>query len=406
MTKNGRLVAAGFHSLRRHRLRTAFVMLSTFVGVAALTLVVAVGRGAQRDMLERFERMFSGSSVMIMAGSMSHSEGPRASAVTTLTLEDLAALEAQVEAVVLWDPWQMVGTREVVWGGRSRAVSVAGHSERGEVAWNRGAARGSFFSGQDVASAARVALVGQTLAGDLFGETDPIGEEIRIGTVPFRVIGVLEIAGSDPHGTDRDNEIHVPVTTAQRRLQNVDHVDAAKLLVAEGADLDAVTAEIERVLRERHGLPAGADNDFAMFTPRQVVAMIESSGRVFTLFLPLLAGAFLVIAGIVVANLMYMAVNERRAEIGLRKAVGARGRDVRLQLLVECAAGTLAGGGAAVAVSWLGLEVARAQQVPMVGSMPWQAAALGLVSALIVGLLAGLTPARRAAALDPAKALR
>jgi len=406
MTKNVRLIAAGLRTLGRHRARTAFMMLGTFVGVAALTVVVAVGQGAQQDVLDRFDRMFSGSSIMLMAGSRSHRQGPHASSVTTLTLEDLAAVQARVDAVRLWDPWQMVGRREVVWRDRSRSVAVMGHSERGEVAWNRGAARGSFFTAQDIASAARVALVGQTLARDLFGEADPIGEEIRIGTVPFRVIGVLEVLGADPHGMDRDDEVHVPVTTAMRRLQNVDHVNAAKILVAQGRDLAGVTAEIEQVLRERHALPPGADNDFAMITPRQVERMIESSNRVFTVFLPLLAGASLLVAGIVVANLMLMAVNERRAEIGLRKAVGARATDVRLQLLVECAAVTLAGGMAGVAASWLGLVVVRAHGVQSIGSMPWQAGLVGLGSALVVGLVAGVAPAKRAAGLDPVEALR
>lgn len=406
MTRNGRLVAASLRSLGRHRARTIIMMLGTFVGVAALTVVVAIGQGAQQEMLDRFDRMFSGSSIILRAGATTHSRGPRASSVTTLTLEDMAAVQKRVNGILLWDPWQMVGNREVVWRGRSRSVAIMGHSERADVAWNRGAARGSYFTEGDVARAARVALVGQTLARDLFGDQDPVGEDIRIGTVPFRVIGVLEVQGSDPHGMDRDNEVHVPVTTAMRRLQNVDHIDMAKILVAADRDLSAVMAGIEQVLRDRHSLPLGAESDFSMITPRQVQRMIESSNRVFTVLLPLLAGASLLVAGIVVANLMLMAVNERRAEIGLRKAVGARTQDVRFQFLVECTAVTLAGGVAGVASSWLGLVVARAHLVSLAGSMPWQAPIVGLGSALAVGLLAGVAPARRAAALDPVRTLR
>jgi putative ABC transport system permease protein len=234
---------------------------------------------------------------------------------------------------------------------------------------------------------------------------------------------VLERAGADPHGTDRDDEVHVPVTTAMRRLQNVDYVNAAKLVVTEGEDLTAVTGEVAAVLRERHALPPEARDDFTLVTPRQVMDMIRSSERVFSLFLPLLAGAALLVAGIVVANLMFMAVNERRAEIGLRKAVGACARDVRLQLLVECATVTLAGGVLGVAASWLGLRAlpgvlpgvvpgwqggagGPGGSMASMSSMPWEAALLGLASAILVGVLAGLAPARAAARLDPVRALR
>jgi len=401
-----RLIGHGLRCLGRHRLRTFFMMLGTFVGVLALTLVMAIGQGTRDSVLGNIERMFSGSSIFLSAGGGGMMGGPREEGpTTTLVMEDLEEIQATIPGIRVFDPMFMDESSEVVYQGNSSTVRVLGHSERHEEVWDRGVSRGAFFGEAEVQSSARVALVGETLVREVFQGADPIGLQFRIGTIPFEVIGVLDPLGIDPHGWDRDSEVIIPVTTMMRRVMNVDYLQSAKFLVDPDADLDATVLAIEEVLRERHALAAEMPNDFSMITPVQVQEMVGSINRIFTLFLPLLAGVSLLIGGIVVANLMLMGANERRSEIGLRKAVGARTRDVWVQFLLESALVTLAGGVLALAVSAVVLGViSRFMEIPSI--MPWGAALLGLGAAVVVGLLAGVVPAKRASAMDPVVALR
>jgi putative ABC transport system permease protein len=405
-------------------MRTFFMTLGTLIGVTALTVVVAYGRGTQEAVLENISRMFSGSTIMLSAGGGGMMGGPHSSGpTTTLTLEDLDAIAAAVPEVGLYDPVMMLGGRDVIFDGRSEQLVIVGHSESHGAVWNRDASRGAYISRADVESSARVAVVGETTARELFGGADPIGKQIRIGNAPFEVIGVLAPAGVDPHGLDKDNEIHVPITTMMRRLVNVDYIVAAKFLVTQSADLDAVVFDIEDVLRERHALGPDEPNDFHMITPVQVEEMVESSNRVFTLFLPLVAAISIIVGGIVVANLMLMSVNERRAEIGLRKAVGAKTRDIRTQFMLESASVTTLGGLLALGIGFVVLQVLGHVSSTMPGArvqsagaqtagqtvalgLPWEAAALGIGVAILVGLVAGVVPAKRAAELDPVQTLR
>jgi putative ABC transport system permease protein len=324
---------------------------------------------------------------------------------TTLTLADIEAIDRSLDEVVLVDPMQMGGEREVTFEGRTSRVRVEGHSEAAEVVWNRPATQGSYFTARDVGSSARVALLGPTAATELFGDQDPVGKQIRIGSVPFEVLGVLAPLGIDPHGLDKDKEIVIPVTTLMRRVRNVDYLMSAKLMLKEGADPDTSVGRVRELLRQRHGLGPGQEDDFGLFTPVQVRQMVRSTNRVFTVFLPLIAALSIGVGGLVVANLMLMTVHERRAEIGLRRAIGARPHDIQLQFLAESAAVTGVSGLLAVATGFLVLQLLGHLSGTAVG-VPWGPAALGLGSAIVVGLAAGVVPARRAAALDPVTALR
>jgi len=404
--KTQRLIRHGLRDMGRHRLRTFFMMLGTFVGVLALTVVMAIGQGTREALMENMERMFSGNSILLSAGGGGMMGGGGADGpTTTLTEEDLEEIQASVPGIVVYDPMILAMSREVVYQGNSSTVRVMGHSEHHEEVWNRGVSRGAFFGESEVRSSARVALIGETMVRDLFEGADPIGLQIRVGTVPFDVIGVLDSMGIDPHGWDRDNEVMVPYTTSMRRIMNIDYMQSAKILVSGNVDLDETVGAIEALLRDRHALAEGELNDFSMITPTQVREMVSSMNRIFTLFLPLLAAVSLFIGGIVVANLMLMGVNERRSEIGLRKAVGARGRDIWLQFLVESSLVTAAGGVLALLVGAVGLSIiGRAMEG--VSVMPWEAATLGMCASILVGLLAGVVPARKAAALDPVATLR
>lgn len=406
MSRTGRLVTDSVHALGRNRVRTLLMMLGTFIGIAALTVIVAIGRGTQREVMERVDRMLSGSTILLRAGGIQTRGGVHGSSgpTTTLTLRDLAIIDSTIATVERVDPIVMA-SRDVTWNGRSANVLVEGHSEVAEVVWNRSVTRGNFLSSGDVASSARVALVGEAVIDELFDGADPIGEQIRIGTVPFEVIGVLEPGGMDPHGIDLDHVIMVPITTMMRRVTNVDYVNLAKLGLVPGTDLDMAVLDIGDVLRREHGLGPGVPNDFAMFTPVQVQQGVRQANRVFTLFLPLVASLSILIGGFVVANLMFLTVSDRRGEIGLRKAVGARGRDIRFQFLVEAATITGLGGLAAVLAGFaiVNLLAIRSGQA---AAMPWMAAGIGLLVSLVVGIVSGIAPARRAAALDPVRTLR
>jgi putative ABC transport system permease protein len=400
-----RVVRQSVRALSRNRGRTFLMMLGTFVGVAALTVLLAIGRGTQREVLQRFDAFFSGSSMFIRAGGGRHRPGPHGPSAATLTIDDIRAVDSAVAEVDLADPMLPGGEREVTYGGRTSRIRVEGHSEVAEIVWNRSVSRGAYFTAADVSSAARVALVGEVVARDLFQERDPIGEQVRIGTVPFQVIGVLDRFGIDPHGLDKDNEIIIPISTMMRRVRNVEYIMGARLHLASDADPDAVMLEIAEILRRRHRIGPGQEDDFGLFTPVQVQQMVRSSNRVFTLFLPLIAGLAILVGGIVVANLMFMTVHDRRAEIGLRKAVGARARDIRLQFLTEAAAVTGFAGVLAL-LAGMGVLGLLGHLSGTPSRMQWETALLGLGIAVAVGIIAGVAPARRAAALDPIQTLR
>ena len=403
--RSARVLRQSLRALARNRGRTVLMMLGTFVGVAALTVLLAIGRGTQQEVLQRFDAFFSGSTMFIRSGGGRMRPGAHGSPSTTLTVDDVRAVDSAMASITHADPIQQTGERDVTYGGRTSRVRIEGHSEAAEVVWNRSVTRGAYFTAGDVASAARVALIGEVVARDLFEGRDPIGEQIRIGAVPFQVIGVLARFGIDPHGLDKDNEIVVPISTLLRRVRNVDYIMGAKLQLTAGTDLDAATVQVGDLLRRRHGIGPGQEDDFTLHTPEQVQHMIRSSNRIFTVFLPLVAGLAILVGGLVVANLMFMTVHDRRAEIGLRKAIGARARDIRLQFMAEAAAVTGLAGGLALVAGVVILKLLGHLQGSAPG-MQWQTALLGLGIAIGVGILAGVAPARRAAGLDPVQTLR
>jgi putative ABC transport system permease protein len=398
-----RLVSHSAGMLSRHKVRTGFMMVGSFIGVAALTLVISVGQAAKLKMIKMARQMFGESSVLIMDGGGHMMGGPR-NPGTRLKLDDLESIASQVPGIESWDPQQGL-TTTVRRGDTSDTAQVLGESERFEQVWGRSASRGSLFDATAVKSSARVAIIGQTVANQLFGGEDPLGADIQIGSVPFRVVGVLEAWGTDPHGMDRDNEIVVPISTLMRRLTNVDTITGAKLVVARTANEETLVKEIRGILRGRHGLGADQPDDFSILSASEVRQMMAGIERVLSLYLPMVAAISLLVGGIVSAGLMIASVSERANEIGLRRAVGARAEDIQLQFLVETAATTLAGGVLGIV---LGFVLARMGAVKMHldGVEPWSAALLGIAASCAVGFAAGLLPARRAARMSPVDALR
>jgi putative ABC transport system permease protein len=329
--------------------------------------------------------------------------GPRDAA--RLTLDDIEAVVREVPGIQVWDPMQVKPDVSVRRGDRSTPVRLMGLSERSERAWNRGATRGAYLDAGHVAASSRVAVIGETVVRALFPDRDPIGDEIQIGSVPFRVLGVLESFGTDIHGMDRDAEIVIPITTAMRRVMNVDSLRGAKLVLGSPEDLESAAAGVVRVLRERHRLLAGQPDDFTVISSLAVRKVVARSERILFLYLPLGTAACFLAALLVAASLMLASVTARTGEIGLRRAVGARAEDIRLQFLLEAAATTLMGGLLGALVGGVAARMAADRFAGGVDLAPGPIA-LGLGLSIATGLVAGLLPARRAARLPPADALR
>jgi putative ABC transport system permease protein len=406
-----RIARSSVGSLTRYKLRTAFMMLGTLVGVAALTFVISVGKAAENRLLATVRQLFGSSSIVVTAGGGFFMGGPRGEAAR-LTLDDVEAVVRDVPGIETWDPMLVVPDTSVRHADRNASVRLFGLSERSERVWNRTALRGSYFDAADVSASARVALIGETVSRALFADQDPIGQDVLVGSGSFRVVGVLEPFGTDIHGMDRDNEIVVPVTTAMRRIMNVDSIRAAKLIVSDPAQVEAASREVVRVLRERHGLSEGRPDDFTVTTSVAIRQMVGKFQRVLFVYLPLVTAVSLLAALAVAASLMLASVNERVSEIGLRRAVGARPRDIRFQFLIESAATTLAGGLAGLLVGGASIIAVNMMLASMTGrsglnaTLSPGAIALGVGLSILTGLLAGVLPARRAALLQPADALR
>ena len=401
--KTSRLARHSLRTMGRYKLRTSLMMLGSLVGVAALTFVISVGQAAERKILKTVGQLFGDSSIMIHDGGGEMMHGPRGPG-TRLRIDDLEAIAKELPGVEAWDPMQTM-TASVRHGEVAHSAAVFGQSERWSQVWNRTVSRGELFDQTAVTGSARVAIIGETVATELFGGEDPIGADIQIGSVPFHVIGILEPWGTDPHGGDLDNQVIVPISTLMRRLTNVDTISAAKLQVADPTRSEEIKLEIQKILRQRHALAAGQPDDFTIITAAEIRRMVGTVRRVISFYLPLVAAIALVVGGIVSASLMLTSVNERVAEIGLRRAIGARPEDIRLQFLLETTITILAGGLGGIALGWLVAELG-ANRMRLGTVSPWIAALVGIVASAVVGLIAGVLPALRAARLHPAEALR
>ncbi|MDX2143363.1 MAG: ABC transporter permease [Rhodospirillaceae bacterium] len=398
------LFAGSARMMVRYKMRTLFMAVGIVVGVAALIFMRAMGVGAEQAMMENINRTFSTATINVLAGG-GHM-GPRAGGpVTSLKLDDFEAIEAAVPGVVMWGVMQWVPSQDIRYQGTTRQMSVYGYSENPEPVWQRGLIAGEYFSAEDVESASRVAVIGTRAAEALFGSDDPIGKQIQVGSVPLRITGVLEPQGIDTHGADKDDEIHVPVTTLMRRIMNIDHLFGGRVIMDDPTKVEAAARQIVALMRERHSIAEGEPADVIAITPKLVQDMVSNFNRVLSRYLPAAAGVALLVAAIVIANIMLIAVKERVPEIGIRKAVGAESGQINFQFLTETVVVALTAG-----LIGAGLGIVGAVAYGAVGSTPMVVTAgsvlMGLGAALAVGIAAGFLPARQASLLDPVSALR
>lgn len=398
------LVTQSLHAMARYRLRTALMMLGSILGVAALTIAVSLGRAVQAKVVKTIGQIVGDASVLVMGGG-GRRMGPPSLGGSRLTLDDMEAAVREVSGIQDWDPQAALASTTIRRGGATTTARVIGGSERWQHVWSRGVSEGQSFDATDISRMSRVAIIGATVAHALFGDESPVGADIQIGAVPVRVIGVLEVFGTDLHGMDRDNEIVMPLSTLMRRLANTDAISSGKLLVTEPARANEIADSVRLVLRQRHAINRDQPDDFSIMTALQAQEMVAMMRRVLTLYIPLAAGIVLLVGGVVAAALMLSSVSERVGEIGLRRAVGARPEDIQRQFMVETAGTTLVGGVAGVVVGYIVVQM-LAGRFRLDPSFSFAAVLLGLGAAAITGWLASVLPARRAARLHPADAFR
>lgn len=400
-----KIIESSFKILKRNKLNTFFMILGIVIGIAALSLTFLMGKGAEKQLTEKVKYLFNPNNILITSGRVELGSGSSSeSSVTNLKIEDMVAIMNEVPRILMYDVVQVTPERDVIYGNKNISAAINGGTTEGEVVWRRSVTSGEYFTKADEKSSARVALIGIKIAKKLFEGSDPVGEQIRIGAVPFTIKGVLEKRGIDPHGTDLDMNIIVPITTLMNRLMNVDYISAAKLEVDDASQLDDIANKITSVLRERHSLNNNETNDFSIMTPIIVKEMIGKMNRVFTLFLPMISGIALLVGGVVIVVIMLMSVSRRVSEIGLRKAMGARSKDIMFQFIVEASVVSLFGGiiGLIIGITgaWLFLSSRGLDFF-----IPWQTILFGVSFPVIIGMLAGIIPARKASNMDPIEAL-
>jgi len=396
-------------ALRANTLRTGLAMLGIIIGVGAFIASGAIGAGAQQRIAEQI-RSLGSNLIVILSGSF-HSGGIRLGSGTQLSIteDDAAAVAREILSVLVAAP-VMRGAGQVVYGNQNWSTTVQGVTPDYEVAREWPAVAGKYFGPEDLDGATKVALVGQTVVENLFGGTDPIGQIIRIRNVPFTVTGVLDRKGQSSWGTDQDDIVLIPLSTAKKKVMGVSQANARavssiSVKVRAGEDMRQAETDIRALLRQRHRLQPDQDDDFSTRNLEDLLATQERAARVMTNLLYAIAAVSLMVGGIGIMNIMLVSVTERTREIGLRMAIGARGKDILSQFLIEAVILSLIGGVAGVVV---GVGSARAVSYLADWSTVIQAGAVPLAFAFAsaVGVFFGFYPAWKASRLDPINALR
>ncbi len=393
-----------FRALQRNKLRSVLTALGIIIGVGAVIAMVSIGNGAKAQVEQQIASLGE-NVILIFSGSVT-SSGIRTGwgSAGTLKIEDAEAIQREVTGVIAVSE-EVFSTSQVSAGNQNWFTRIYGESPEYFDIRQWALSDGANFTPQDVRSANKVCVIGSTTASQIFGAESPVGQVLRIKGVPFLITGVLTPKGLSPQGTDQDDIVIMPYTSAMKRVIGGTTLRGINVQVASPNDLAPAQQQITELLRQRHNIRAGRDDDFTVRNQQEIAETATATSRIMTLLLGAIASVSLVVGGIGIMNIMLVSVTERTREIGVRLAVGAHGRDILTQFLIEAVTLSVIGG---VIGILLGLGASRMLSVfahwPTLISIPSIIAAFFVSAA--VGIFFGFYPAREAARLDPIEALR
>lgn len=400
------IIGEALRALRLNRLRTSLTMLGMIIGVAAVVLMLAVGQGAQTMVNQAIASIGSNLFIVVPGATSSGALRSAAGSVQTLTMADAHAI-AHLPSVKATAPL-VTGTAQLNYGANNWSTSVTGVTPDYFNVRDWPAERGALFTETDLRSASRVVMLGQLTAKNLFGDEDPTGKTIRIKNSPFVVAGVLAPKGQSLDGRDQDDSVFIPITTGQRQIFGNQFPGTIRFLMVQGTSaeaMDEAEAEINQLLRQRHRIAEGMENDFTVRNMAAIAAVATGAAKVMSLMLGAIASVSLLVGGIGIMNIMLVSVTERTREIGIRMAIGANRRAILAQFLLEALVICILGGLIGVALG-IGGAWAVSQATDMIIVITFGTILLAFAFASAVGIFFGYYPARKAAALKPVEALR
>jgi putative ABC transport system permease protein len=398
-----RITTQSIRAISAFKLRTIFCLISVALGIASITVIVAATEGAYQKAYEIVERFGSDALLVFGGGEEARATGQRQ---RTITLDDIEAVRQAFYSAYLVVPMTVMRDIQVSYKDAKYQTLVVGSTSDYSRVWAWPVIQGSDFTDEDVRGLRNVGLIGQFLSKELFGDEDPVGKTILVRRIPVQIVGVLSERGTTPAGERLDDRVIMPITTLMRKLQNeTKYVAAMRIRFLDQQNLSLYADELRTFLRKRHKLPEEDPDDFTVVSPREITKFLVALTGSLVAFLGVTGLIALIIAGFVLANLFLLSVSERTKEIGIRRATGARRRDILIQFLGESVFITSLGGVFGIVLALFSARLLMAiAQFPI--HFSWKAFFIGMLLSWIVGIGFGLQPANRAANLKPIEAIR